>query len=362
MSLNPKRTVIISEEDMIPLRGRWRNKNGEGEIKRVAALHALRESHNAIDCGYADLRGISFHGEDMTGIDFSHCDLSGADLTETNLTDTKFTHAQLVGVQMVGAILNSAQAVDANFTGANLCECHGRFVSFGACNMADAVLFSAKLEACTFSQATLINADLRTCDLTKSRFCDADLEQGNFAGAILKQVDFTDGKVDNAIFNGADLRGAILRRIVGYSTALWISADIRDVDFCGSYLLRRHIMDENYLYEFQHQSKAHARLFRIWNLTSNCGRSLLRWGCSILVVVLLFAALYTQLDIDYGKYETTLSPIYFSIVTITTLGYGDVLPKSMAAQAICLVEVMLGYMALGGLLSIFANKMARRAE
>jgi voltage-gated potassium channel Kch len=54
--------------------------------------------------------------------------------------------------------------------------------------------------------------------------------------------------------------------------------------------------------------------------------------------------------------------IYFSVVTLTTLGYGDIVPSSTAAQVLCMVEVFMGYVMLGGLLSIFSNKMARRAE
>ena len=57
-----------------------------------------------------------------------------------------------------------------------------------------------------------------------------------------------------------------------------------------------------------------------------------------------------------------MTTIYFSFVTLTTLGYGDVAPTSVTARMIALIEVIIGYMMLGGLLGIFANKMARRAE
>ena len=65
--------------------------------------------------------------------------------------------------------------------------------------------------------------------------------------------------------------------------------------------------------------------------------------------------------IDYGAHKAPLSSLYFSIVTLTTLGFGDVLPADGWAQGAVLAEVVLGYVMLGGLLSIFADKMARRA-
>jgi hypothetical protein len=49
-------------------------------------------------------------------------------------------------------------------------------------------------------------------------------------------------------------------------------------------------------------------------------------------------------------------------VTLTTLGYGDAVPTSLAAQIFVSLQAITRYMGLGGLLSILGNKMARRAE
>ena len=121
-------------------------------------------------------------------------------------------------------------------------------------------------------------------------------------------------------------------------------------------------MDENYLYEFRQQGRLHHYLYQMWWLTSDCGRSFLRWAAFTLWVIIIFATLYCTVNIDYGEHPTGLSPLYFSVVTLTTLGYGDAVPASLPAQVIAILEVLCGYMLLGGLLSIFANKMARRAE
>ncbi len=78
-------------------------------------------------------------------------------------------------------------------------------------------------------------------------------------------------------------------------------------------------------------------------------------------MALIYAYLYTLVDIDWGDYETPLSPVYYSVVTFTTLGYGDVLPGSVGAQVMAMSEVVLGYFSLGGMMSILSDKMARRA-
>jgi hypothetical protein len=52
---------------------------------------------------------------------------------------------------------------------------------------------------------------------------------------------------------------------------------------------------------------------------------------------------------------------YFSIVTFTTLGFGDVVADNTSARILVTLEVILGYIMLGGLISIFANKLASRS-
>ena len=77
---------------------------------------------------------------------------------------------------------------------------------------------------------------------------------------------------------------------------------------------------------------------------------------------MFFAIAYCFVAIDYGDHPTAISPLYFSIVTMTTLGYGDALPASLPAQLVVIAEVIIGYMMLGGALSIFAAKMGRRSD
>jgi len=150
--------------------------------------------------------------------------------------------------------------------------------------------------------------------------------------------------------------------VSGYRQAQWIGADIREIDFTGAYLCRRFIMDQNFIEEFRSQSRWSRIVYEAWRLTSDCGRSVMRWSFCTGVLVLLFAWLYTLVGIDYGAYPTPLSPLYYSVTTLTTLGYGDVFPSTTGGQIVAMTEVTTGYVMLGGLLSIFSNKMASRAD
>ena len=55
------------------------------------------------------------------------------------------------------------------------------------------------------------------------------------------------------------------------------------------------------------------------------------------------------------------APFYYSIVTHTTLGFGDVTPKTLTGQVFVTIKVVFGYVTLGLLISILANRVARRS-
>lgn len=57
-----------------------------------------------------------------------------------------------------------------------------------------------------------------------------------------------------------------------------------------------------------------------------------------------------------------MTTFYYGVVTFTALGFGDFVPRSLTAALFVMVGVVTGYIMLGGLIRIFANKLARRGE
>ena len=263
---------------------------------------------------------------------------------------------------LLRANLESAELSGADLTEALLEEANAKRTGLGMACLKKAHMFRCNLEESTLSLADFEEADLRSSNLCNARIRETKLIGADLTNADLRNTDMSLSVVDKATFNNANLREARLRAIRGFESASWIGADTRNVSFAGAYRLRRFIADQNYIKEFRQANKVNAFLYYIWWLTSDCGRSMLRWCLCILVLVLLFAWLYSFVDIDYGKHQTIISPIYYSVVTLTTLGYGDVTPASMGGQIVAMLEVISGYMMLGGLLSIFSNKIARRAD
>ena len=88
------------------------------------------------------------------------------------------------------------------------------------------------------------------------------------------------------------------------------------------------------------------RIFFIWWIFADCGRLLGRWAGWSLVLALLFALLFWLLrpnsfDTQHLKFNL-LTMFYYSIVTFTTLGFGDIIPKTTTAAMFVTVEVIPG--------------------
>lgn len=56
---------------------------------------------------------------------------------------------------------------------------------------------------------------------------------------------------------------------------------------------------------------------------------------------------------------TTFDYFYFSVVTFTTLGYGDVLPVGSFGKVLACLEVVSGFVMFGILLSFLINRFER---
>ncbi len=104
-------------------------------------------------------------------------------------------------------------------------------------------------------------------------------------------------------------------------------------------------------------------LFRAWGLI-DYGRSLLRVAIVSFGLAGLYGVIYRVFPqiLDYkDSAKTWFTPFYFSIVTYTTLGFGDIKPKTLAGELVVSSEVILGYTTLGLLLSVLAQNIARRS-
>ncbi len=331
----------------------------------IAALRKAQESGEPADPSLMDLKDLNFLGQNLSKLDLSGFDFSGAELSRCDLRDAICAHAKFDKATFFQAKLDGGEFLAATFQGANLTECSAKNAGFGQCDLSHANVSMATLTGSTFVGAKAVRADFRNSDLSKARFLGADLTHADFSKSLLVEVDLRQTNLNHSTFAETDLRSVQLRGAKNYATAHWIDADIRDVDFAGAYLVRRHIVDENFLHEFKQQSKTHKLLFHVWSFSSDCGRSTIRWsGCCAVIIVafgFIFQALGEQVYYpqDLGR---GYAPWYFSVMLFCCMALGDVLPKSTLAQLLVNTEVVIGYIGFGGLLTIISTQMGTRGE
>lgn len=356
----------LSDSEKAAIGSRWDKKDPEtGHTALSIMIRHLKSECKKLNPNRPigiDLRGITLFNHDLKNLDLSGYDLSYANLNRSDLTGTVLSHSTCHQTSFEQATLDECEFFGSDLTEANLNECSALQCGFGGADLSHASLINANLSDVTLSRSKLIHTDLRATKLTNARVSEADLSHAIFTRATLLNSDLKKSNVCGTNFELADMQGCRLLSIQNFKKAKWIGTDIRGLDLRGAYLVRRFIADENYLYEFHSRSRMHRVIYLLWWASSDCGRSFLRWFIWLFCLTMIFAAVYTQVSIDYGDHPTIFSPIYFSFVTLTTLGYGDAVPSSLAAQIVVTVQAISGYMGLGGLLSILGNKMARRAE
>ena len=106
------------------------------------------------------------------------------------------------------------------------------------------------------------------------------------------------------------------------------------------------------------------QFIKLFWLMSNYGRSTWWIILSFFGFAFLFATIYRLWPhfvafngkADITEFNSFLHAFYFSVVTMTTLGFGDIAanPDSHLGQILLMVQVLLGYLMLGALVTRFA--------
>ena len=114
------------------------------------------------------------------------------------------------------------------------------------------------------------------------------------------------------------------------------------------------------------------RIFRILRLMEFVGegrllldalkrslRQILLFFSSILMVVTLFAALMYTIESPESGFTSIPMSIYWAIVSITTVGYGDIVPTTSLGKAITVILMLIGYSIIAVPTGVFSAQVIR---
>lgn len=277
-------------------------------------------------------------------INLQSADLCGADLIGANLNGANLFRADLRKAKLTGADLSHALLTEANLMGSFL----------GQANLKKAKLRYARLDNALIDVANLCEADLSYANLS-----EAFLRDANVTGTILRGANFSGVNVTGVKFQPSAMDGTC--------------CGVRGIESTyGNAIFRRAVADQDYIDSLgaHWESSWRTWLFRAWRLT-DYGRSISRVLLLTITVQVLFGTIYSLfpslvgIDCKIGapncSFHGSFTPYYFSIVVFTTLGFGDVSPKTTIGELIVSAEVLCGYTVLGLFLSVLADKVARRS-
>ncbi|MBW8017082.1 MAG: hypothetical protein FVQ82_12925 [Planctomycetes bacterium] len=292
----------------------------------------------------ADLRKVNLSGVNLSGVNLSNSDLSGANFGKANLS----------GADLSGADLSTADLIDASLIFANL---------LGAC------LSGVDLSRADIFKANLSGVDLFGVDLRKANLSYTNLQGANFQEAI---VDGSTLLVECEIDKDTNFS------IVGLG-------DMR-IDSGTRQLLEYNIRRKNWNDWSDRQPPWIRWLVKGFWWANNYGSSTKQIIKIFLILAFIFAFIYYAwgafdlyaldiredpgiiknlffLDGEPNAVQGFILParsVYFSIVTMTTLGFGDMFAnvsnradgsyaafRSIAGHFMLTVQVLLGYVILG---------------
>ena len=308
----------------------------------------------------------------LNDADLSDTNLQGANFSEANLSGTNLSRADLEKTIFLKALMDRSNLSEANLWRADLSEAILSETNFTKTNLNGAKLVKADLTLASLLGASLRRANLEDANLFGADLSGANLRMANLSGTDIGEVSFTTDELFNRLRKWwgpiSLLRMPLINRYkkwvpVGITDFLFV--DCSKINSSRNPVLKRHMEDYQFIQGFKNKSWFHRWVFyQLWKITSDCGRSLLVWLLWSAAFIGFFTFLYSrnlnwfaQARLDW------FNVLYFSVITFTTLGFGDISPhlQNRSAQGWVMIEVIIGYIMLGGLISILANKLARRA-
>ena len=250
-----------------------------------------------------------------------------------------------------------------------------------------------------FGKVYLERAKFRLANLNHARFFRAHLERSDFYHANLESSLMSLSHLEGAQFSRSDLRGAQLPFCIVNGSTIFLYCEINQHTwFYGvsldsaridpgtkqilEYNVRRRNWQKWYWGEKREETytwsetprEKRLRLIRaiprlVLTFPVRCFWRMSNYGISTWRIIVTFFGLATAFAVVYwlcptfvmvnqvvGDIRGFWHALYFSVVTMTTLGFGDIAanPDSWAGQTLLMFQVILGYVLLGALVTRFA--------
>jgi uncharacterized protein YjbI with pentapeptide repeats len=378
---------------------------------------------SAADLSYSKLQGSSFLGTILARVTATHADLTNAEISNCDMSYSecravRLDRAKLTNVSLSGALLDDASLIE---TVLKDCQLRGSHVASAdltdtrllSCNLDEAILSCTIFYRTRFFACSLRNARLDGVRIEDAEFSDIETSGIDLSSAVLirpslellnlSTATLFDTRIIDPVWPLKSVQATLLGAPVLASSLF--SHPIQDVKGLSP-KIRRKIGDAQLIREYWEQSsgsRSRRLILRLWGITCNYGQSMARWTAFTACVLFAFALALTTVPFYIPQYEeisrankpiashegtqqtsentgvellttesnrevsqhiemskpTFFRAFCFSTAMFTTLGFSEMAPANNLGRALVVVLVLAGYVMLGALISILANKLAR---
>jgi len=240
---------------------------------------------------------------------------------------------------------NFSNIINDEIFGFDFSNCNLKYSNFSQSFFSSSNFRNSDILYSDFSHSILDFCDFSNTNLTLTDLSNSTLESSDFRGSWITDVDFSNANLGFIKFsNKTDFQNINVNSFQGTTNPIFLS-----------FIKRKH-----YLKHFKAHNRINTMIYYLWWLISDCGQSFSRWFITSIVIIAFFGYLFNvnsnSFFIANGRQPTPYTFYYYSTVAFTTLGFGDIVPKDIIGEILISIEVILGYIMLGGLLSIFSSK------
>jgi uncharacterized protein YjbI with pentapeptide repeats len=282
------------------------------------------------------LDSVRIHGLKLQSTEFNLCTFQNCFFSNLTFRKCKFIHTKFLGEKDIFPHFFEIDAEETDFDDSLI-----DYMGFKECKFRECSFFKTHFTGVDFLETKLLN-----CDLNRSLF------------SPIKNIYKGEGK-DRIIEKYCILSD------VDFDTSTFIEADISCVDWSKNPRMKRFIKQQQFVHSMK---ETHPKWRWIISIIDNLSE-ISKWWRWALLFVLGFSNLFYWTDF-FSKTKLfeinpeitcpALSYLYFSVVTFTTLGFGDVTAIHPFSISFVMLEVILGYVFLGGLVTFLANWLGRR--
>ena len=323
-----------------------------------------------------NLKGVNLREANLEFVDLTHADLSHADLTEAKLSGVDFSGANLSEARLLGANISLANISLANLSKADLSGVN---------------LFGSDLSGVNLSETNLSETNLNYAEFLDVFFWGVNLRGAEFGFNNLKGMQFYSTKVDsstsfyNCIFDDQTDFSSINLDVVQFDPG--IKDQIKGVQRRQQWqswgkqksYSKPHLLVDSGIDSEENSEKVgrvkHFLVNLFWEM-SDYGMSTIRLVGIFVLSSLIFTCIYfacgilgspvskaenlgiiqnlfNENPIAEGYSACLLRSLYFSVVTMTTLGFGDISanPASYWGHGLLILQVIFGYVFLGAIIT-----------